>query len=67
MAAVVIRLRPVYTKRQHQHCDDTNDIVLIENNGVAPEWGWDQFLSNSIDFNENSIASIIAELSQCLV
>ena len=29
---------PIYTKRQHQRCDDACNSVLIENNGVTPEW-----------------------------
>ena len=41
-------LGPVYSKRQSQrcnnNCDDASNTVLIENNGVAPEWG----CSNSI-------------------
>ena len=44
--------------------DDASDTVLIENNGVAPEWGCNPFSSNSIVFNENSITSLIAEFSQ---
>ena len=44
--------------------NDACDSVLIENNGVAPEWGCNLFSSDSTDFNENRIASIIAELSQ---
>ena len=47
------------------------DSVLIENNGVAPEWGCNPFSSNAIGFNENSIpsviASVVAALSWCLV
>ena len=45
-------------------CDDTGDTALIENNGVASEWGCNPFSSDSIVFNENSIASVIAELLQ---
>ena len=44
-----------------QLCDDTSDTVLIENNGVAPEWGCKPYLSDSIIFSENSITSVIAE------
>ena len=44
--------------------DDTMDTVLIENNGFAPDWGCNPFLSDSTVFNENSVASIIAELWQ---
>ena len=47
-----------------QLCNDTSDTVLIENNGVTSEWGDNPFLSDSIVFNENSIASVIAELLQ---
>ena len=43
-----------------QLCDDASDSVLIENNGVAPEWGCYPFLSDSTDFNENRITSVIA-------
>ena len=38
--------------------------TTLENNGVTPEWGCNPFSSNSIVFNENSIASVIAEMSQ---
>ena len=44
--------------------DDVSDTVLIENNGVAPEWDCNLFLRHSIVVNENSIPSVIAELSQ---
>ena len=44
--------------------DDISNTVLIENNGVAPDWGCNPILSNSILFNENSIISINAEFSQ---
>ena len=57
-------LGTIYTKYQRQCCDDANDTVLIENNGVAPEWSCNPFSSDSITFNESSITSIIAELSQ---
>ena len=55
-------LGPIYNKCQHQHSDDTCDSILIENNGFNPEWGCNPFLSDSIIFNENRIASIIAAL-----
>ena len=45
-------------------CDDAGDTVLNENNGIAPEWYCNPFSSDPIDFNENRIASVIAELSQ---
>ena len=44
--------------------DDASHSVLIENNGVAPDWACNLFSSDSIVFNENSIASVIAELLQ---
>ena len=47
-----------------QLCDDASYTVVIENNGVARKWVATSFLSNSIVFNENSVTSIIAELSQ---
>ena len=46
-----------------QFSDNACDSVLIENNGVASEWGCNLFSSNSTDFNENRIVSVIAELS----
>ena len=58
------RLGPVYTKLPHQRCDDASDTVLLENNGVAPEWMATTFWSDSIVFNEDSIVSIIKALSQ---
>ena len=48
-----------------QLCYDASDTVLIENNGVARKWVATPFWSYSIVFNENTIASIIAELSEC--
>ena len=47
-----------------QLCDDASDTILIENIGGAPEWSCNPFSSDSIVFNENSIASVIAELLQ---
>ena len=52
-------LEQFYIQCQRQRCD----TVLIENNGVAPEWVAILFWSDFIVFNENSIASIIAELT----
>ena len=46
-----------------QFCNDTSDSVLIKNNGVAPDWGCNPFSSDSIVFNENSIASVIANVN----
>ena len=47
------RLHQVLASTLRQLCDD------------APDWGYNPFSSISIDFNENRIASIIAELPQC--
>ena len=49
-----------------QLCDDTSDTVVIENNGVTPEWGCNPFSCDSIIFNENSITSVIAALTLML-
>ena len=46
--------------------DDASNSVLIENNGVAPEWGCNPFSSDSIVFNKNRIANIIAQVSLTL-
>ena len=45
-----------------QLSNDASDSVLIENNGVAPEWGCNPFSSDSIVFIENRIASVVAAL-----
>ena len=47
-----------------QLCGDASDTVLIENNEVTRKWVATPFWSDSIVFNENRIASVIAELSQ---
>ena len=49
-----------------QLCDDVSDTALIQNNGIAPDWGCNRFLSDSIVFNENRIASFIAALTLTL-
>ena len=46
-----------------QFCNDTSNTVLIENNGVAWKWVAAPFWSDSIVFNGNSFASVIAGLS----
>ena len=61
---VFIALRPIYTKRKRQLCDEANDSALLENNGVTSEWDSNPFSSESIVFNENKITSVIAELLQ---
>ena len=49
-----------------QLCSDvsTCNTAVIENNGVAQEWNCNPFSSHTIAFNETSITSVIAELSQ---
>ena len=49
-----------------QLCDDAIDTALIENNGIASDWGCNPFWSDSIGFNENSIASFIEALTLTL-
>ena len=46
-----------------QLCNNVSDTALIENSRVAPEWVCNPFLSDSIVFNENNIASIVTEVS----
>ena len=58
------RLHQASESMLQQLCDDASNTVLTENNGVAWRWVATPFWSDSIVFNENSIASIIAELSQ---
>ena len=59
------RLHQASASMLRQLSDDACDSVVIENNGVTPEWGCNLFSSDSADFNETRIASVIAELSQC--
>ena len=49
------RLHRASASMLRQLSDDASDTVLIENDGVAPDWGCNPFLSDSILFNENSI------------
>ena len=60
---LVLRARlhqtPELTLRQF--CHDASDIILIENNGVASEWGSNPFSSDSIVFNEDRITSVITQ------
>ena len=57
------RLHQTSASILRQLCDDASDSVLIKN-GAAVEWGFNPFSSGSIVFNEDRIASVIAELSQ---
>ena len=58
------RLHQASASTLRQRCDDACDSVLIEINGVTWKWVANPIWSNSVDFNENRIASIIAALSQ---
>ena len=58
------RLHQTSQSTLRQLCDDASDTVLVEHNGVTLEWGCNPFLSDSIVFNDNSIASVIPELLQ---
>ena len=60
-----VRLQKALVSALRQLYNDASDTVLIEKNGAAPEWGCNPIYNNSIDFNENSTASVIAELLQC--
>ena len=62
--ALCKHLGPICTKRQRQGCNDACNSVLIKNNGVTPEWDCNLFSSDSTDFNENKITSVIIELLQ---
>ena len=64
---VRVRLHRASASTLLQLCDDASNTVLIANNGVAAEWGCNPFSSNSIVFNENSIASVITEMTLMLV
>ena len=46
--AVRSHLHPASESMMQQLCDDANDSVLIENNGVAPECHCNPFSGNSI-------------------
>ena len=43
---------------------DASNTVLIEKNGFTEKWVAVRIWSNSIVFNENSITSFLAKLSQ---
>ena len=58
------RLHQVSLLMLLQCCNDASDIVLIENNEVAPKWGCKPLSSDFIVINGKRITSIITELSQ---
>ena len=57
-----VRLHQASASMLRQLCDDACDSVLIEINGITPEWVCNPFSSGSTVFNENRIASVIAVL-----
>ena len=57
------RLHQVSVSMLRQLYDDTSNSVLVENNGATQKLVETPFYSGSI-LNENTIAGIIAELSQ---
>ena len=61
MCWIRARLYRVSVSMLRQLYNDASDTVLIENNGVAPDWGCNPFSSDSIIFNENSTTSVIAQ------
>ena len=48
---VKAHLHQASASKLRQLFNDTCDSVLIENNGVAPEWGCNLFSRDSTDFN----------------
>ena len=59
-----VRLHQATAPTLRQYCNDPSGTAFIENNVVTPKWVATLFWSNSIVFNESSIASVIAVLSQ---
>ena len=60
------RLHQESASKLRQLCDDACDSVFIENSGVARKWVATPFWSDSIVFNENRIASVIAAFTLTL-
>ena len=67
---VSCHFRPIHTERKSNGLFTPSvrvsvaTTVLIENYRFASEWGCNPFSIDTIVFHENSIASVIAELSQ---
>ena len=59
---VIARLHQASESTLQQLFHDTSNTVFIENDGVAPEWGCNLFLSNFIVFNMNNFASILTRV-----
>ena len=47
--------------------DDASDSVLIEHNGVTPDWGCNTFSSNTVVFKDNRITSVMAKFAAALM
>ena len=62
MRSVTAHIHRVSTSTLRQVCHDTSNSVLIEKNGVTPEYGGNPFSINYTVFNENIIASVIVAL-----
>ena len=54
-AVIRVRLQQASASTLRQLCNDASDTILIENNGVTPEWSCNSFSSDTIIFNENRI------------
>ena len=71
MMRFMARLHQASASTLQKLCYDTSNTVVIESNEVAWNWVATQFCSDFIIFNEDSITSVIIELSQhwrwCLV
>ena len=61
---VKVYLHQESTSMLQQLSDDISNTVLIENNGVAPDWSCNPFSSDTVVFNEKRITSIITGLSE---
>ena len=60
------RLHQASPSTLRQLCDDACDSVVIEINGIAPEWVCNPFSSDPTVFHENRIVSVIAALKLTL-
>ena len=62
-------LGPVYTKLQRQCCNKSSMTLALlfslKTMELLQNWGYNPFSGDSIVFNENYVASVIAELMQC--
>ena len=58
-----VHLHQMSASMLRQLCDDASNSVLIENNGVTPEWGCNPFLSDSQLFSMRKVS--LASLQNC--